>query len=130
MAPFTPEDAARLREMAAKRVIRRFGAFLDHNAAGFVANALTVWQVDGGEVDALGEAFALRPFASHCVRRTAAPGWPYSLYAMIHARSREGLAASIGELDALAESVAGRPVPRVVLPTVREYKKAPPRYDA
>ncbi len=129
-APFTPEDAARLREMAAKRVIRRFGAFLDHNAAGFVANALTVWQVDGGEADALGEAFALRPFASHCVLRAVAPGWPYSLYAMIHARSREGLAASIGELDALAESVAGRPVPRVVLPTVREYKKAPPRYDA
>ena len=62
--------------------------------------------------------------------RAVAPGWPYSLYAMIHARSREGLAASIGELDALAESVAGRPVPRVVLPTVREYKKAPPRYDA
>ncbi len=130
VAPFTPEDAARLREMAAKRVIRRFGAFLDHNAAGFVANALTVWQVDGGEADALGEAFALRPFASHCVLRAVAPGWPYSLYAMIHARSREGLAASIGELDALAESVAGRPVPRVVLPTVREYKKAPPRYDA
>ena len=129
VAPFTPEDAARLREMAAKRVIRRFGAFLDHNAAGFVANALTVWQVDGGEADALGEAFALRPFASHCVLRAVAPGWPYSLYAMIHARSREGLAASIGELDALAESVAGRPVPRVVLPTVREYKKAPPRYD-
>ena len=129
VAPFTPEDAARLREMAAKRVIRRFGAFLDHNAAGFVANALTVWQVDGGEADALGEAFAFRPFASHCVLRAVAPGWPYSLYAMIHARSREGLAACIGELDALAESVVGRPVPRVVLPTVREYKKAPPRYD-
>ena len=127
-APFTPEDAARLRELASKRVIRRFGAFLDHNAAGFVANALTVWDVEDGEVDALGEAFAGRPFASHCVRRTAAPGWPYSLYAMIHARSREGLAASIGELDALAESVAGHPVPRVVLQTVREYKKAPPRY--
>ena len=130
VAPFTPEDAARLREMAAKRVIRRFGAFLDHNAAGFVANALTVWQVDGGEADALGEAFALRPFASHCVLRAVAPGWPYSLYAMIHASSREGLAASIGELDALAESVAGRPVPRIILPTLREYKKAPPRYDA
>ena len=127
-APFTPEDAARLRELASKRVIRQFGAFLDHNAAGFVANALTVWDVEDGEVDALGEAFAGRPFASHCVRRTAAPGWPYSLYAMIHARSREGLAASIGELDALAESVAGHPVPRVVLQTVREYKKAPPRY--
>ena len=130
VAPFTSEDAARLRELAAKRVIRRFGAFLDHNAAGFVANALTVWDVEDGEADALGEAFALRPFASHCVLRAVAPGWPYSLYAMIHARSREGLAASIGELDALAESVAGRPVPRVVLPTVREYKKAPPRYDA
>ena len=114
--------------MAASRVIRRFGAFLDHNAAGFTANALTVWQVEEGEADALGEAFALRPFASHCVLRAAAPGWPYSLYAMIHARSREALAACIGELDALAESVAGRPVPRVVLPTVREYKKAPPRY--
>lgn len=127
-APFTPEDAARLRELASKRVIRRFGAFLDHNAAGFVTNALTVWDVEDGEVDALGEAFAGRPFASHCVRRTAAPGWPYSLYAMIHARSSEGLASFLGELDALAESVAGRPVPRVVLPTVREYKKSPPRY--
>ena len=127
-APFTPEDAARLRELASKRVIRRFGAFLDHNAAGFVANALTVWDVEDGEVDALGEAFAGRPFASHCVRRAVAPGWPYSLYAMIHARSSEGLASFLGELDALAESVAGRPVPRVVLPTVLEYKKSPPRY--
>ena len=127
--PFTPEDVAGLRDLATSRVIRRFGAFLNHNAAGFVANALTVWQVSEGEADAVGESFAGRPFASHCVLRASAPGWPYTLYAMVHARSRGELSACIGELDALARSAAGHAVPHVAFPTLREYKKAPPRYQ-
>ncbi len=127
-SPFSSDDASGLAELASRGVMRRFGAFLDHRSVGFLANALTVWQVAAAEADAIGAAFAGKPFVSHCVLRPAAPGWPFSLYAMVHARSSADLDARLGELDALAASAAGRPVPRVVLPTVREYKKSPPRY--
>ena len=127
-SPFSPDDAAALNELMSRGVIRRFGAFLDHRSVGFLANALTVWQVTDAEADAVGKAFAARDFVSHCVLRPGSLEWPYSLYAMVHARSPADLAARLVELDAIVASSAGRTVPRVVLPSVREYKKSPPRY--
>jgi DNA-binding Lrp family transcriptional regulator len=41
------------------------------------------------------------PEVSHCYQRATTPQWPYSLYAMLHARSRE-------ECGRLLDELAGR----------------------
>lgn len=116
--PFTDGDLDELRRLAADGLMRRFGAVVNHAAAGFTANALTAWDVGAEAVDAVGEAFAREEFASHVVARPRAPGWPYNLYAMIHARSEEELERCVERLGGLSSGA-----PRAVMRTLREYKK-------
>ena len=71
-------------------VIRRIGAVPHHYRLGFVANGMSVWDVDDDQVDALGEAVGRLPGVSHCYRRPRhGTAWPYNLFAMLHGRSRE-----------------------------------------
>ncbi|HJV62179.1 MAG TPA: Lrp/AsnC family transcriptional regulator [Albitalea sp.] len=80
---------ARLRDMLQQGLIRRIGAVPNHYRLGFVANGMTVWDVDDERVDELGEKVGALDFVSHCYRRPRAlPDWPYNLFAMVHARSR------------------------------------------
>ena len=48
--------------------IRRIGAVPNHYAIGYVANGMSVWDVDDALVAALGPAVGL-PCVSHCYRR-------------------------------------------------------------
>ena len=128
LEPFDGLDLARVRELAANGTIRRFGAIVNHRQVGFVANALTAWAVPVERLDAVGAAFAASPAVSHCYRRALQPGWPYALYAMVHAKSSEELADRIRELSKAVEDQAGAAVTPLVLPTRREYKKSSMRY--
>jgi len=87
----TPEDVmARINAMLANDVIRRIGVVPNHYALGYTANDMTVWDVADARVDELGEQIGRLPFVSHCYRRPRSPPlWPYNLFAMVHARSRE-----------------------------------------
>lgn len=87
----TPADVmARINAMLATRIIRRIGVVPNHYALGYTANGMTVWDVADDRVDALGEAVGRMPFVSHCYRRPRRlPLWPYNLFAMVHAKSRE-----------------------------------------
>ncbi|HOU35946.1 MAG TPA: hypothetical protein PLJ26_01020 [Candidatus Omnitrophota bacterium] len=71
-----------------KKLIRRFGAVLDHYKIGLKTNALVAWQVDQVDVARAASVMARVPHVSHCYLRTVQPGWPYSLYTMIHAVDR------------------------------------------
>ena len=87
-------DEARVRErlqgMLDEGLVRRIGAVPNHYRIGFVANGMTVWDVDDGRVDALGEQVGALAFVSHCYRRPRAlPDWPYNLFAMVHGRGRD-----------------------------------------
>ncbi len=74
-----------LREMAQDGSIRRFGASLKHQKAGFAYNAMVAWVVREEEADAAGRAAAAHPLISHCYYRpSSAADWPYELYTMIH----------------------------------------------
>lgn len=79
-----------LRELKEQGSIRRFGATLRHQKAGYGANAMVAWR-PGGEADIpeLGRRMAASPHVSHCYHRRTYPEWPYSLYTMIHGRSPE-----------------------------------------
>ena len=79
----------RLGQMLDQGLIRRIGAVPHHEKLGFVANGMSVWDVDDLLVDELGESVGPLPGVSHCYRRPRhLPDWPYNLFAMVHGRSR------------------------------------------
>lgn len=89
----------RLAGMLEEGLIRRIGAVPNHYRLGYVANGMTVWNVDDGLVDALGERVGALPAVSHCYRRPRRlPRWPYNLFAMVHGRTRE-------QVDLLAHDI-------------------------
>ena len=107
-----------LREDLALKRMRRFGAILRHQEAGFAYNAMVCFNAANG-----GDILAQKPYISHCYERPAFEGFPYTLYAMMHAQSTEELDRQIKEA---AESI-GNP-DYVVLHSVRELKKSSFRF--
>lgn len=93
---------ARLQAMLDAGLIRRIGAVPNHYKLGFVANGMSVWDVDDAHVDALGERVGALLGVSHCYRRPRhLPTWPYNLFAMLHGRSRDAVQAQAQEIRRL-----------------------------
>ncbi|MBR2271490.1 MAG: Lrp/AsnC family transcriptional regulator [Fibrobacter sp.] len=109
-----------LREDLALKRMRRFGAILRHQEAGFAYNAMVCFNAANG-----GDILAQKPYISHCYERPAFEGFPYTLYAMMHAQSTEELNRQIKE----AAELIGYP-DYVVLHSVRELKKTRFRFFA
>jgi DNA-binding Lrp family transcriptional regulator len=117
----TVEVLGRLRRLADRGVIRRVAAIVDQRRVGLTGNVLAAWAVSEGRADGVGEHLAQRPEVTHCYLRAPAPGWPYTLYAMIHGPDLGWCRRFIDELTGQLELP-----PPVLLPTVRELKRAPP----
>lgn len=103
-----------------KGVLRRIAAVVDHRRLGYTANGLWAAEVPEGRIAAVGRALAALTWVTHCYEREPFPGWPYTLYAMIHGRSAgeiRGLARDAGRSHGL-ENV-------LLLETLRELKKRP-----
>jgi DNA-binding Lrp family transcriptional regulator len=111
-----------IREMTERGIIRRFGAVLNHQEAGYKCNAMGVWQVLDS-VDEVGIAMASFPQVSHCYERPGWPQWPYNLYTMIHGHSKEECAA-IAERISRATGV----INYKLLFSIREFKKTSMEY--
>jgi DNA-binding Lrp family transcriptional regulator len=79
----------RLKDLSQRGIIRRFGATLRHQRAGFSANAMVAWMVDEDRIEEVGQKMATFDQVSHCYRRNPTPDWPYSLYTMVHADSEQ-----------------------------------------
>ena len=89
-----------LQDLLQAGVIRRIGAVPHHYRLGFVANGMSVWDVDDAQVDRLGEAVGRLPGVSHCYRRPRhGQAWPYNLFAMLHGRNRDEVQAQADELS-------------------------------
>ncbi len=106
---------ALLRRLREEGAIRRFGASIKHQKTGWTHNAMVAWLIDDARIDACGEHAARHPRISHCYHRpTTAPDWPYTLYTMIHGRTRQECLDVVEELrretaldvHAVLESVA------------------------
>ena len=80
----------RTQKLLTAGLIRRFGAVLRHQRAGFTANAMGVWRVPEERAEELGKIMANIREVSHCYQRPTLPDWPYTLFTMIHSRSIEG----------------------------------------
>jgi len=93
---------ARLRAMLDSGAIRRIAAVPDHYRLGWVANGMSVFDVDDDVVDALGARVGALDCVSHCYRRPRRlPAWPYNLFAMVHGRTREEAMAKVEDIVAL-----------------------------
>lgn len=109
------ELLARLRD---DKVIRRFGATLRHQKAGYGHNAMVAWRVPEERIEEVGETFASRPEISHCYVRRTYPEWTYNFYTMIHGE-RPG---HVDEVVAELESVIGI-AENCILNSIKELKK-------
>ncbi|MDI6870141.1 MAG: hypothetical protein QME79_02070 [Bacillota bacterium] len=103
-----------------KGVIRRFGATLKHFAVGYPANAMSVWQVEPEDEERVGRILAGSPWVTHCYARSTRAEWPYNLFAMLHAPSREACREEAARLGAEARVPEER---YRLLFTEREFKK-------
>ncbi|NLY42101.1 MAG: Lrp/AsnC family transcriptional regulator [Desulfovibrionales bacterium] len=88
-----------LRTLKTGGQIRRFGATLRHQQAGYSFNAMVAWYVEEGmDVDEAGQIMAARPEISHCYLRRNCMDWPYNIYTMIHGRNQDDCMHVVQEL--------------------------------
>ncbi len=80
-------------------VIRRFGATLRHQKAGYGHNAMVAWRVPDERANEVGEICAARPEVSHCYIRRTYPEWTYNLYTMIHGEHETHVREVVAELE-------------------------------
>jgi DNA-binding Lrp family transcriptional regulator len=107
----TPEQIMeRFRVMLEDGRIRRIGAVPNHYRLGYVANGMSVWDIDDADIETAGTEIGRLDMVSHCYHRPRhPPEWPYNLFAMLHGRSRE-------EVQDKAEQIA-----RLLGDRVRRY---------
>ena len=131
-----------LREDLVSKRMRRFGAILRHQEAGFAFNAMVCFRIDdncegfvsrdsgskaGMTLETLisqaGALLASNPHVSHCYERPTFENFPYNVYAMMHANSAEQLDQIIADCVRSLSELQSRPVEYAVLYSLRELKK-------
>jgi len=96
------EVIARMSTMQQLGIIRRIAAVPNHYALGYKGNGMTVWNVPDERISELGQLVGGLSFVSHCYHRPRfLPDWPYNLFAMVHAHSREEAMKLVDEIASL-----------------------------
>lgn len=112
---------ARLAQLKASGVIRRFGVVVRHHELGYSANAMVVWDVPDEQVTELGRCLAGFDFITLCYRRPRRlPQWRYNLYCMIHGQSRDEVLA---HLEWMVNHCGLQSLPHEVLFSRRRFKQ-------
>ena len=109
----------RIRGYQASGMLRRFGAILHHQTAGFTANGMSVWNVPDHDVERVGAVMTGFAEVSHCYVRPRLPDWPYNVFGMIHGHSEDqccALAARISDTTEIRDYD--------MLFSIREFKKS------
>lgn len=106
--------AGRLRE---RGVIRKFGAIVRHQRAGYTHNVMVVWAVPAGECEKAGKRLASFPEITHCYERTPPFAGRYNLFTMVHFRKKtdESLLRKIAATAGISDFMALR--------SIEEFKK-------
>ena len=104
-------------------ILRRFGANLNHQLAGFRANAMVAWYVPEDKMEEIGPIMATFKEVSHCYQRRIQGKWRYNLFTMVYGKNKndcQDIARRIAEKTGIKDYV--------LLSTIKEYKKNSPRY--
>lgn len=84
------EMIERLNELNSAGIMTRFGVIVRHRSIGWKSNAMVVWQVPETQIEEAGNALASHPGVTLCYQRNTVEGlWPFTLFSMLHARSRD-----------------------------------------
>jgi DNA-binding Lrp family transcriptional regulator len=111
-----------IKDFLQRGYVRRFGAILRHQKAGYTKNALIVWSVPKESIEQAGQIMAASGAVSHCYERQPAFQGKFNLFTMLHTRDEDVLslikkmAAAAGIHDYL------------ILESIEEYKKKSPEY--
>lgn len=92
------EVLQRIKQMLDNGWIRRIGAILRHQLAGFTVNAMVAWKVEENEVDRVGETLSVFQAVSHCYLRDVPENFGYNLFTMVHARNKDELNITLGKM--------------------------------
>ena len=111
-----------LKELSQQGAIRKFGAILRHQKAGYGKNALVMWAIRIDAVENTGKLFAGLPFISHCYERSPAFENKYNLFTMLHAQD-DDISSMLSTMSELAGSNDF-----LILESLHEYKKTSPEY--
>jgi len=111
-----------LKDLSKSGILRKIGAILRHQNAGYRKNALVVWSVPPGNEEVAGRAFATLPFVSHCYEREPAFQEKYNIFTMLHAQDND-LSALI---DTMMQLIGNSDF--LILESLQEYKKTSPEY--
>ncbi len=124
-----PELLNMLSSLKQHGYMRRFAAVLNHRVAGYTANVMVAWNITNAHVDRCGELLAGHEAVSHCYRRRRCDNWPYNLYAMVHARSKNDAMTLVLQMQRdinTIENIGDEQC--ALLWTVKEYKKTRLKY--
>ena len=111
-----------LKKLSANGILRKFGAILRHQKAGYRKNALVVWSVPPEATEEAGQAFSSLAFISHCYERSPSFQNKYNLFTMLHTQND-----AIGSLiDTMSKQIGCNDY--LVLESLQEYKKSSPEY--
>lgn len=87
---------------------------------------MITWKVPEDKIEEAGRIMASYAAVSHCYLRPVYPDWPYNLFSMVHARSRDNA-------HEIAQTMATELAPLgitdyAILFSTKEYKKGRVRY--
>lgn len=118
------EVLALLNELSKSGAIRRFGASIRHQRAGWVHNAMVAWLATEAEAEVCGQMLASNPHVSHSYfRPSSAEDWPYTFYTMVHGRTADECREVV---ENLAQSWPLKEY--AILRSIRELKKTSMTY--
>ena len=103
-------------------IIRKIGAVIRHQKAGFTQNAMVVWAVPGERCEAVGNIFATFKEITHCYERTPPLNKKYNIFTMVHLRENDQKEL----IEKLSSAVDIRDFK--VLISEREFKKSSMTY--
>ncbi len=103
-------------------IIRKFGAIVRHQLAGYTRNAMVVWAVPPDRMDDVGKRLASFSEITHCYERRPVFEGKYTLFTMVHFRK----GTDVDLLDKIAAAV--EVVDYKLLRSVEEFKKISMEY--
>ena len=83
------EFVDRVKAMKEGGIIRRFGATLYHQEAGYSSNAMVAWLVPDDRIEDVGKMMATYREVTHCYQRRPQKDWKYNIYSMVHGDTRD-----------------------------------------
>ncbi len=114
------EVLERLTVLKQQGLIKRFGVIVKHQALGYRANAMIVWNLPDTLIKSMGKRISQFSFVTLCYQRPKHVEWPYNLYCMIHGKDK---ATVLAQLQLLNETCGLTDVKQTILFSRRCFKQ-------